>query len=209
MTQKQYEWIQQHKHIRGYFKLFNKHFKTNYPDYTIRYYGNHPIKNKKYPISQEQKEWIIAHSPDYISNLTKEFNKHFNLNYSYKKLEPYIKKNNIPYKSARRKSIPIGTLLIGKHKDNVRVRIKTEQGYIQANKYYYLQYHGSIPHGHKIINLDGNPLNFSKENLYAISQKDIITLRHMSEQHNQDLYHQEEYTQAICEINQTEELIND
>ena len=59
----------------------------------------------------------------------------------------------------------IGEMTQGWHRPYVKV---SENKFIRAERYVWEQENGTIPKGYKVIHLDGNPANYSIENLQAI-----------------------------------------
>ena len=113
--------------------------------------------------------------------LTQKFNIEFDTNissdtlrYQFQKLNMHLK-NRSQYKSG---CMPVTTRPIGstKIKDGVEYikyrnlsapKKSFETNWMPMCRYKYIEYHGSIPENHRIIFLDGNNRNYSKDNLYA------------------------------------------
>jgi hypothetical protein len=113
----------------------------------------------------------------------------------YKKKLSYKKANNIKGYNDK----PIGTVRI-KGKE---YQIKTEKGWESAGRYFY----GEVPEDHIVIYLDGDNTNFSKENLKAVTLKEMGTLRAMCTNDKINYFGQKECTDAMLEIIKLEKLL--
>jgi hypothetical protein len=128
--------------------------------------------------------------------LVNKFNKHFNLNLSYKSIKNRkhrlkiknklkggfkkgydsnrfkLKKGDIAYNS-----VPIGTEV---EKDGyIWIKIKNgsgKQNWIQKHRLLWEQYHGKIPKGYVLIFKDGNKKNITLDNLALVSRKELLIL---------------------------------
>ena len=49
----------------------------------------------------------------------------------------------------------------------------TEKDWELAQRYFYKKYHGEIPKGYKVIFVDGDISNFSKENLILVNNQEF------------------------------------
>lgn len=59
---------------------------------------------------------------------------------------------------------------------SVDYTLKFEQRITPKRRYVWEQVHGSIPPGHRIIHLDGNPMNCELDNLYCIPDRFVPLL---------------------------------
>lgn len=63
---------------------------------------------------------------------------------------------------------PIGHIII--RNDGRHARVKTENGYVSANKYFLDKYFGKSVKTHIIVNLNGDKTDFSKENVECVTR---------------------------------------
>ena len=73
-----------------------------------------------------------------------------------------VRKGAMPRRNA------IGTVIC--NKDGKRARVRTENGYVQANAYFIDKYFGEQGKGKMIIHLNGNYADFSRENIVLVSK---------------------------------------
>ena len=61
----------------------------------------------------------------------------------------------------------------------MEIKIRDRSGnrnYIPLHRYLYELHHGEIPKGHHVIFLDQNKMNFSLDNLMAVSRADMAKI---------------------------------
>lgn len=61
-----------------------------------------------------------------------------------------------------------------------KVMMQTEDGIFSARRYYYALYHPDWDRKGKIIHLDQDDLNFDKDNLVLLTQREANTLVHFN-----------------------------
>jgi len=125
--------------------------------------------------------------------LVNKFNKHFNLNLSYKSIKnrkhrlkiknglksTNKKENSYKYPKGHipHNSVPIGTEV---EKDGyIWIKIKNgsgKQNWIQKHRLLWEQNKGKIPKGYVLIFKDGNKKNITLDNLELISKKEMLLL---------------------------------
>lgn len=148
---------------------------------------------------KEKLEWLINSKKVYNDreDILNAFNEHFNLNISL----ALLTKNNGRYKLG----LPKAHRILNKnaeitqikrrgfykrpdnyevtYKNGSRTFIKSDtskrrDGFVPKNRYLYEQYHNVRLHkiNDVILHLDGNHDNFSKENLYLIKRKVLVSI---------------------------------
>ena len=77
---------------------------------------------------------------------------------------------------------PPKALVIHKNGPNRKrkVMMQTEDGTFSARRYYYALYHPDWDRKGKIIHLDNDDLNFQKDNLILLSEREANTLVHFN-----------------------------
>lgn len=76
-------------------------------------------------------------------------------------------KHNIRKEKVKSKNA-VGTIIVDKY--GKKARVKTENGYVQANTYFIEKYYGEQGKGQMIVHLNGNYADFSKENIALVSK---------------------------------------
>jgi len=117
-----------------------------------------------------------------VYDLTDQFNAAFpkhqvtrsNLSKRLQKLGLRIGSHNIRKEKIHSRN-PVGTVITDKN--GKRARVKTENGYVQANAYFIAKYFGEDGKGKMLIHLNGDYGDYSKENLVLVS-KSIYTMLH-------------------------------
>ena len=77
-----------------------------------------------------------------------------------------IKKGTHNLRKKPKSKNPIGTIIT--YKDGTKARVKTENGYVQANGYFKKKYFGDKEG--MLIHLNGNLVDFSESNLVLVSR---------------------------------------
>lgn len=155
-------------------------------------------------LTNEQKVWLKQHPDHTLFKITTMFNKTFNTNYG----RPTIAKFYTP---VSRIKYPIGFICYRYSKGRKRayVKVNTTGTYTKdwedASKYYYKLYYNQEPE--YVIHLNGNPFDFSKENLYNISKKIAGKLQTYTINHGINVFGQDIYTKTLIELFETEELL--
>lgn len=80
-----------------------------------------------------------------------------------------IRKGKMPSRNS------IGTVIVDKH--GKKARVKTENGYVQANAYFKKLYFGENEKGKMIIHLNGDYSDFSRENIELVTKSIYTSLR--------------------------------
>lgn len=85
-------------------------------------------------------------------------------------------------KKAKVSKHPIGYILVHKRKDRcgVYTRIKTEDGYKPANKWYVENVYGKNWKEYKLLHLNGDSADFSPENLMCVTTTVMISMGYRS-----------------------------
>lgn len=134
----------------------------------------------------------INSNPDSIQNLKSRIKKREGFVFSPARNDGCIKKGNIPWNkntkglvkpnitSFKKGHKPVNYRKIGEERINVYgyVEVKTKEPtkWELKHRVLYRNYNGSIPKNHIVIFADGNRLNFSKDNLVAISRNENLIL---------------------------------
>lgn len=165
--------------------LFNEKFNRNITWQQIsRWKRNNKISSglgHKPLFNKEEEQFIIDNAYGVSSeDLTNMFNKKFNKNMEVKQIRNYKEKNRI--KNGRDTTFKCGKQVHSQSKPLGSEYVKYDRGlkqtYIKVgfpnvwelkNRYMYKKYHGEIPKNCKIIFLNGNRDDFSKENLECIT----------------------------------------
>lgn len=134
---------------------------------------------KRVYFSQEEDKFLRdnIHKCYTLYDLADLFNKQFpehstNANNLQKRLSILrIKKGTHNIRKMPSKN-PIGTVIVDKH--GKKARVKTENGYVQANAYFKKLYFGENEKGKMIIHLNGDYSDFSRENIELVT-KSIYT----------------------------------
>lgn len=121
----------------------------------------------------EQRAWIFHHYKDDCSTkvLCEQFSTLFpdhTINRSA--LQKFLSNNNLKKPRPKRIKIPsrnmIGVVIA--NKDGKKCRVKTENGYVQADTYFKELY--GFPKNCRIVHLNGDYTDFSPENIVPISR---------------------------------------
>lgn len=193
---------------------FNERFNTSLNIREIQYIclKNNLMFRKTY--NKEEEKWLKENVKNFKDSkkLTEEFNKKFNTTLRNKQLLNklqtikcgFLKQNGL--KAAN--ELPIGTMSKTNDRGKDRYIIKTKNGWEEAGRYFYKQYYGKIPANSVIFYLDGNTNNFAKENLIAITNSEVGTLRARCTNEKINYFNQGILTKAMVEIIKLEKEIN-
>lgn len=116
-----------------------------------------------------------------VYDLTELFNEQFpehftnarNLQKHLSKLELRKGTHNIRKEKIHSKN-PIGTVIV--NKDGKKARVKTENGYVQANAYFKNKYFGEHGKDKMLIHLNGDYADFSKDNVALVEKSTYSSL---------------------------------
>ena len=75
-----------------------------------------------------------------------------------------VRKGKMPSKN------PIGTVIKGSGGDGHGARVKTENGYVSAGKYFKEKYFGESGKDGMLVHLNGDKADFSRENIVLVSK---------------------------------------
>jgi len=81
----------------------------------------------------------------------------------------WFKAGNVPPATA-----PIGT--VSKEDGILKIKVKEPNGWVFFNRAIYEYFNGAVPEGHVVIFGDGNKMNYSPENLIAVSRAQLIVM---------------------------------
>ena len=131
--------------------------------------------------------------------LIDKFNKHFNLNLSYKSIKSRkhrldlksglkggFKKGNDKRYRFQKGHIPYNCVPIGTEREKegyIWIKVKNGSGrynWIQKHRLLWEQNNGKIPKGYVLIFKDGNRKNITLDNLALISRKEVLILNDYS-----------------------------
>lgn len=174
------------------------------------------INNNKIYYTKEENEWIKENFKYYKTNeLCKLFEKKFGKKIKSKQLRDkksrmklsYLKENN---KNAYHE-VPVGTIT-KKSTGKVVVKWKNEgksSDWKPVGRYFYEKYYGSVPKGYCVYHLDGNQMNYAKENLILVSKQESGQIFKMCKNEHYNFFGQGKVTEAIVEVVRTENLIKE
>ena len=217
-TQDEKQWILDNKgkitNRNQFLNDFNKHFNL---DLNLRQFMyiylkicNNLFRNSRF--TKEEDEWLlenVKYKPPY--KLAEEFNKIFKQkrtgNQIKEHLNGYLKTSYLKINNKNSfNSEPIGT--IKKWGNNYRIKINNRDWEL-CNRYFYKQYYGEIPKNCRILHLDGDNSNWSKDNLIAITDKEAGALTGLCMAEGIDYYKNGILTKAVLEVIKTENLLKE
>lgn len=75
------------------------------------------------------------------------------------------------------KRLPVGSIIYDNRKEGKgRTRLKTEKGYVSADKWFLEKVYSKSYREHTLIHLNGNRLDFSAENLMCIDKRTFVSM---------------------------------
>lgn len=221
-TPEQVKWMRDNVHkfktINEITKEFNNTFNLDLPEYTVKYtYIKLGLKlnSGKHYYTKEENNWIKENFKFFKNEeLSKLFEEKFGKKLSARQLKDkkgnmrlsYLKANNIKSHN----ELPIGA--ITKVTDKVVIKWKNEgkpNDWKPVGRYFYEKYYGSVPKGYCVYHLDGNQMNYSKENLILISKQEGGQIFRMCQNEHCNFFGQGKVTEAIVEVVRTENLIKE
>ena len=134
--------------------------------------------SERHKWTKEQNEYLREISPGRPrKEIVKLFNKKFNLNLSFGKINSYMNnygiRNNLDTK-LKPKPLKEGDESI--HSDGY-VYIRNKEGeWVFKQRYMWEKHYGEIPEGYKVFFLDRNKENFNIDNLTLVSSRELALL---------------------------------
>ena len=223
-TEEERQWLRENRtpttNLNELTEKFNKHFNLNLNKRRVLHICLSDKKGKIIQVhrwTKEEEEWLREHYKDFNSSqLAKLFAEKFGIiikahafkNKMQKLGLSYLKANNLDVYNKK----PIGTITCRKDSNGRKrylVKVDDKGTWEEAGRYFYKKYYGEIPDNSYIYYLDGDTSNFAKENLIALTNSEIGTLRARCVNEEIDYFGQGILTKAMVEIIKLEKEIND
>lgn len=222
-TEEERQWLRENRtpdtNLNTLTQEFNKHFNLKLNKRRVLHICLSDKKGKIIQVhrwTKEEEDWLKEHYKDFNSfQLAKLFAEKFGIIIKAQAFKHKIHKLGLSYLKANNLDVynkkPIGTIICKKNSNGRKrylIKIDNKDGWEEAGRYFYKQYYGEIPTDCSIYYLDGNTSNFAKENLIAITNSEVGTLRARCTNEKINYFNQGVLTEAMVEIVRLEKLVN-
>lgn len=222
-TEEERKWLRENRtpttNLNELTEKFNKHFNLNLNKRRVLHICLSDKKGKIIQVhrwTKEEEEWLKENYKDYNSlQLARLFKEKFGITIKYHAMKDKMQKLGLSYLKANNLDVynkkPIGTITCRKDSNGRKrylVKVDDKGGWEEAGRYFYKKYYGEIPDNCSIYYLDGDTSNFEKENLIALTNSEIGTLRARCVNEEIDYFGQGILTKAMVEIIKLEKEIN-